>query len=246
MKYYHILTHKQKNNKNDFNFSKNVIKYVKNQKGRKVMEQEVNSELREYMQEKIFPIYNKNEKGHGIEHIQKVIKRSLKFAKEQKVNLDMAYTIAGFHDIGHHIDRKKHEQISAEIFMKDENMKRFFTEEQRKTIKEAIEDHRASSDHEPRSIYGKIVSTADRTIDDIECTIKRAYSYEKNSYKEKSHQEIKEGIYKHLKEKYGLGGYSKVYLKDEEYEESLKMLRKAIENKETFMKMIDDVMLKQD
>lgn len=209
------------------------------------MEQEINPQLRKYMEEKIFPIYNKNEKGHGIEHIQKVIKRSLKFAKEKNANLDMAYTIAGFHDIGHHIDRKKHEQISAEIFIKDENMKKFFTEEQRKTIKEAIEDHRASSNHAPRSIYGKIVSTADRTIDDIEHTIKRAYSYEKNNYKEKTYQEIKEGIYKHLIEKYGAGGYSKVYLKDVEYEEALKRLRKAIENKEEFMKKIDDVVLKQ-
>ena len=37
-----------------------------------------------------------------------------------------------------------------------------------KIIKEAIEDHRASAKNEPRSIYGKIVSTADRnnTVED--------------------------------------------------------------------------------
>ena len=38
----------------------------------------------------------------------------------------------------HYIDRKTHEIISAEIFMKDEKVKQWFTEEQINTIKEAI------------------------------------------------------------------------------------------------------------
>ena len=49
------------------------------------------------------------------------------------------------------------------------------------TIKDAIEDHRASSNHEPRTIYGRIVSTADRTIIDIDNTIRRSYSYGKRN-----------------------------------------------------------------
>lgn len=32
-------------------------------------------------------------------------------------------------------------------------------------MREAVEDHRASSDHEPRTIYGRIVAEADRCID---------------------------------------------------------------------------------
>ena len=43
-------------------------------------------------------------------------------------------------------------------------MKKFFKEEQRKIIAEAIVDHRASLEYEARSIYGKIVSSADREI----------------------------------------------------------------------------------
>ena len=31
-------------------------------------------------------------------------------------------------------------------------------------MKEAVEDHRASASHEPRSIYGKIVAEADRDL----------------------------------------------------------------------------------
>ena len=43
--------------------------------------------------------------------------------------------------------------------------------------KEAVvEDHRASTDHEPRSIYGKIVAEADRIIDP-DITLRRTVQY---------------------------------------------------------------------
>lgn len=142
----------------------------------------MNNELVKYIENEIFPLYNRNEEGHGINHIKTVIKKSLELAKDYDVDLDMVYTIASYHDLGHYIDRKTHEIISAEIFMKDEKIKEYFTDEQRSIIKEAIEDHRASSNHEPRTIYGKIVSTADRTIIDIDNTIKRSYSYGKRNY----------------------------------------------------------------
>ena len=124
---------------------------------------EIDEEIIQYITNKIFPLYSRNEEGHGIEHIKTVIKRSLELAKNYDADLDIVYTIASYHDIGHYIDRKTHEIISAEMFMKDENMKKWFTDEERKIIKEAIEDHRASSNREPRSIYGKIISTAEYT-----------------------------------------------------------------------------------
>ena len=145
------------------------------------MSKKLNNDLKEYIEAEIFPQYDKNEAGHGINHIKTVIDRSLKFAKDYDVDINIVYTIAAYHDLGHHIDRKRHEIISAELFMKDENMKKFFNDEERKIIKEAIEDHRASSDHEPRTIYGRIVSTADRTIIDIDTTIRRSYSYGKRN-----------------------------------------------------------------
>ena len=76
----------------------------------------------------------------------------------------MVYTIASYHDIGHHIDSKTHEIISADIMSKDNNLANFFTPEELITIKEAIEDHRASAKDDPRSIYGRIVSSADRRL----------------------------------------------------------------------------------
>ena len=198
----------------------------------------INTELVKYIENEIFPLYNRNEEAHGIGHIKTVIKRSLELAKNYDVNLDMVYTIASYHDLGHYIDRKTHEIISAEIFMKDEKVRQWFIDDQRNIIKEAIEDHRASSDHKPRSIYGMIISTADRTIVDIDDTIKRSYSYGKRNYAGLSDEEQIERVYEHLTEKYGENGYAKIYLEDKEFDEAIKKLRQALSDKEEFIKRI--------
>ena len=75
---------------------------------------------------------------------------------------DMMYAIASCHDWGKCEDSDKHHLIAANHFMSDEGFKQFFSDEQRKVIKEAIEDHRASAKDDPRTIYGRIVSSADR------------------------------------------------------------------------------------
>ena len=204
----------------------------------------MNKELVNYIEENIFPLYSRNEEGHGINHIKTVIERSLKFAKNYDVNINMCYTIAAYHDLGHFIDRKKHEMISAEMFIKDENMKKFFTNEERKIIKEAIENHRASSNQKPRSIYGMIISTADRTIKDIDTSIIRTYSYGKKHYKEFTEEEQFEEVYRHLKEKFGDNGYAKIYIQDKEYDESIKKLREALSNKKEFIERVKKVIRK--
>ena len=50
----------------------------------------INQELKDYIENNIFPEYNKNEIGHGIEHIKYVIDRSFELVKENNldVNLD--------------------------------------------------------------------------------------------------------------------------------------------------------------
>ena len=201
----------------------------------------MNKELVDYIEKEIFPLYNKNEEGHGLKHIETVIERSLKFAKDYDANIDMVYTIAAYHDLGHHIDRKRHEIISAQIFIEDENMKKWFSDEQRKIIKDAIEAHRASSNHEPRTIYGKIVSTADRTIVKIDNNIKRAYSYIKKNFQEITEEEQIQKVYEHLKDKYGENGYAKVYLEDKEFDEAMKEFRKALQDKDSFIQRIKKV-----
>ena len=195
----------------------------------------INNELKNYIKENIFPEYSKNEPAHNIEHIKYVINRSFKFANTvPDINYDMVYTIAAYHDIGHHIDSQKHEIISGEIMSKDENLKKFFSQEELKVIKEAIEDHRASSDHEPRSIYGKIVSTADRNIT-IEDCLSRTYTYGKKLNPSASDEELYLRAHDVLIKKFGENGYAKFFFKDEEYEKFLKDIRELLSNKKLYI-----------
>ena len=195
----------------------------------------VNEDLKKYIEENIFPEYSKNEKAHNLEHIQYVINRSFKFADTcENINDDMVYTIAVYHDIGHHIDSKRHEIISGEIMSKDNHLKKFFSEEQLQIIREAIEDHRASSNHEPRSIYGKIVSTADRN-NTVEACLRRSYTYNKKLHPDFSDEQTFEDAYQHLVMKFGENGYAKFFFQDEEYEQFLKEIRTLLSDKKQFI-----------
>lgn len=198
----------------------------------------INKELKKYIEKNIFPIYDKNEKGHGIEHIKYVIKRSFELIKENNldVNYDMVYTIASFHDIGHHIDSKKHEIISAEIMSKDKNLEKFFSNQELVTIKEAIEDHRASAKDDPRSIYGKIVSSADRNNTIEDCLV-RTYTYGKKLNPNATDNELYERAYDVLVNKFGEDGYAKFYFKDKQYEDFLKDIRELLKDKEKYIEI---------
>ena len=184
----------------------------------------INRKLKNYIDKNIFPEYSKNDDAHNLDHIKYVIKRSIKFAKNiPNINMDIVYTAAAYHDIAHHIDAKNHEKLSSEIFEKDNNMKNFFKEEEIHIIKEAIYDHRASSTNEPRNIYGKIVSSADRNTD-IESIIKRTYGYRIKRNPNAPLDEIIEESRLHIIDKFGKDGYAKekMYFKDEEYDKFLK------------------------
>lgn len=197
----------------------------------------INSKLKEYIEENVFKEYSKNEKAHGINHINYVIERSFELVKENNldVNLDMVYVIASYHDIGHHIDSKNHEIVSADIMSKDKKLNSFFSKEELNIIKEAIEDHRASSNHEPRSIYGKIVSSADRN-NTIEDCLERTYFYGKKLNPSLTDEELFERAYEVLVNKFGENGYAKFYFKDSKYENFLKDIRKLLKDKDKFIK----------
>lgn len=196
----------------------------------------VNQKLQQYIEENIFPSYQKNDAGHNLEHIKYVIDRSFQLVEENEldVNLDMVYTIASYHDIGHYIDSKKHEIISAEIMFQDEKLKEFFTKEELKTVKEAIEDHRASSNKDPRSIYGKIVSSADRS-NTVEDCLSRTYTYGKKLDPKATDEELFLRAHEVLLKKFGENGYAKFYFKDSIYEKFLTDLRELLADKENYI-----------
>lgn len=200
--------------------------------------EKIDKKVKEYIENNVLPEYDKNEQGHGINHIEYVIRRSFELIEQNnlEVDINMVYVIATYHDIGHHIDRKNHEKVSAEIMSKDENLEEFFDDEQLRIIEEAIEDHRASSEHDPRSIYGKIVSSADRN-NTVEQCLERTYTYGKKHEPEATDKELYERSYDALNRKFGYNGYAKFYFKDEQYENFLKDIRKLLENKENFCKV---------
>ena len=196
----------------------------------------INKDLKTYIENNIFPLYEKNEQGHGINHIKYVIERSFELVKENKldVNLDIVYTVAAYHDIGHHIDPKKHEIISADIMIKDKNLELFFSKEELKIIKEAIEDHRASNDKEPRSIYGKIISSADRNTS-IDASLLRTYTYGKKLDSSLTDDELYLRAYDVLVNKFGDNGYAKFYFKDQKYEKFLQEIRSLLKDKDKYL-----------
>ena len=203
----------------------------------------INQELKKYIEETILPKYEKNDKAHNLEHINYVTNRSLKFADNIKdINYDMVYTIASYHDIAHHIDAKNHEKLSSEILTNDNNLKKFFDEEQIKIMAEAVYDHRASLETEPRSIYGKIISSADRNTD-IDNILRRTYQYRIKHNPEYSLEEIIEESKQHIIDKFGHKGYAveKMYFKDIEYEKFLNDVKTLTEDNDLFIKRYKEV-----
>ena len=206
----------------------------------------IRKEIIQHIEREIFPLYERNEKGHGINHIKEVINRSFDLIKDLDVNKEMVYVIASYHDLGHFIDAKTHEIISAKMLEEDKKLENWFSKEQIQIMKEAVEDHRASCTHIPRSIYGKIISSADRTLLNIDDCIKRCYSYGKKHTPEKTEEEQIERVHEHLSEKYGKDGYAKCYIKDEAFDKSLENLQKALENKEEFIRRVKEVIKREE
>ena len=199
--------------------------------------EDVNVELKKYIVEQVLPEYAKNDAGHQMDHIGYVIERSLRFATSatEPINLDMVYTIAAYHDVGHHIDAKNHEKVSADILLKDQKLREFFDGEQMRIMADAIVDHRSTSDVEPRTIYGKIVSSADRNTSVLE-PLWRTYEYRKEHTPNASLDEIIEESRKHLLEKFGPEGYAKrkMYVNDLDYEKFLKDITELASDKPRF------------
>ena len=123
------------------------------------------------------------------------------------------------------------------MLLADNNLKQFFTEEQINIMAEAVYDHRASMKDEPRSIYGKIVSSADRNII-LDVPLKRTYSYTVAHNPSFSLEEVIEEARRHLLNKFGRKGYAteKMYFEDLDYKKFLEDITELAEDKDLFKK----------
>lgn len=75
----------------------------------------MNKELINYIETGIIPKYSEFDKGHGIDHVRSVIDESLKLAVNCNVNLDYAYVIAAYHDLGLCEGRELHHIVSGKF-----------------------------------------------------------------------------------------------------------------------------------
>lgn len=192
------------------------------------------------VERQILPRYNAFGESHGLRHVTRVIKNSLRLADVTGADIDMVYVIAAYHDLGMEGPRAIHHLTSGKILMADARLKRWFNADQLKVMKEAVEDHRASSSRQPRSIYGKIVAEADRDIDVHEIFL-RAIQYGKENDPDKTVEEHWERFAQHMDEKYSNNGYIKLWIPNSPNEKALKELRNIIEDKKLLRKAFDDI-----
>ena len=185
---------------------------------------EVTESLKKYAEEEILPLYENCDAAHGPEHIRTVIENSLELAETLDVDIDMVYTVAVYHDVGVRYGRKDHEETSAKWLREDETLKRWFTEEQIQTMKEAVEDHRASRQEPPRNLYGRIVSEADRDLEP-ERIVRRCTEYGLEYFPEMTVEQQIDRTADHIREKYGEGGYLHLWLPCPKNERGLATLR---------------------
>ena len=190
-----------------------------------------------YLYQQIIPIYRHFDQAHQMDHVETIIINSLEIAKEYDVDMDMVYVIACFHDIGIKYGRNDHHLTGGLFLYKDEELKKYFTEEQRIIMKEAVEDHRASNEHEPRSIYGKIIAEADRDIDP-NIVILRTVQYSLKHYSELDFEEHFQRAYNHIEEKYGPNGYLKLWLETKKNREGLNQIHQLLKNKNEIKSII--------
>ena len=204
------------------------------------MKQQVSLEIMEVVERQILPRYNAFGESHGLRHVTRVIKNSLRLADVTGADIDMVYVIAAYHDLGMEGPRAIHHLTSGKILMADARLKKWFNADQLKVMKEAVEDHRASSSRQPRSIYGKIVAEADRDIDVHEIFL-RAIQYGKENDPDKTVEEHWERFAQHMDEKYSNNGYIKLWIPNSPNEKALKELRNIIEDKKLLRKAFDDI-----
>ncbi len=158
-----------------------------------------------------------------------VIEQSRAIAADLDVDMNMVYTIAAYHDAGLTADRKTHHLVSGTTMREDMRLRDWFSEEQIETMAQACEDHRASSNHEPRSIYGKIVAEADRFIDP-DTIILRTVQYGLANYPELDKEGHWHRTLNHLHEKYAEGGYLRLWFDNSPNVARLNSLRQIIKN----------------
>ena len=206
--------------------------------------QNLTSELIDYIDAEVLPRYNAFDKAHNRKHAITVLVKSVQLAQHYDVSTAMVYTIAAFHDLGLVEGREHHHTASARIIREDKRLKELFTAEEIEIMADAVEDHRASSSKPPRTIYGKIVAEADRIIDST-TIMTRTIQYGLSHYPELSEEGHIERAVAHIKEKYGEGGYMKLWIPESDNADRLKEFRTLIKDEQQLIVRLQQIYNKE-
>ena len=205
-----------------------------------MIDKNVSLDLMEFIETEILPRYANFDQANRLSHVNNVIKQSLDLARKIGADINMAYAIAAYHDLGLEGPRAIHHVTSGKILLADNRLRRWFSTDKIKIMKEAVEDHRASASHAPRSIYGKIVAEADRELDPM-VVFKRIILYGKDHYSEMSKEQQWKRFTEHLKDKYSNTGYIKLWIPGSSNEKKLKEIREYINNPVKLREIFDQM-----
>ena len=187
----------------------------------------INPEIKKYIYEEIVPRYREFDDAHKEDHALTVIAQAMHLLDGRDewvsshectdpfwltaVDENMLLAAAACHDLGLVNGRDNHHMDSGVIIRSDSRLAQWFTSEQIETIAQAAEDHRASGKGAPRSIYGMIVAEADRVIDG-ETIIRRTIQFGFKHYPDLDREGHIARAIAHLHEKYGRGGYLRLWI----------------------------------
>ena len=176
----------------------------------------IHKEIKEHILKNIKPCYKNFDKAHSISHFNFVTKNCVEYGTElikqgENVDLEIAYVVGAYHDIGILNGREGHAKSSAVYVRNDEFLKTIYPAETIELIAQAVEDHSSHLEYEPRSIYGKIVADADRN-NTCYLVFSRPTKYGLKHDAHLSREEQIERVYDFVQNKFGRNGYVKYQL----------------------------------
>ena len=216
----------------------------------------MNTGFERYIYEEVVPRYSAFDAAHKEDHALTVIEQAMmliqgrdawleenKNAAEiwsSEINPSILLAAAACHDLGLVNGRERHHLDSGEIIRNDARLREWFDSDQIETIAQAAEDHRASGTSAPRSIYGMLVAEADRVIDG-ETIIRRTLQFGLKHYPGLDRDAHIARAVEHLNEKYGRGGYLKLWIPWSDNAVRLAALQDLIADSEALLKEINRI-----
>lgn len=202
--------------------------------------EQVSLDLMEFVERNILKRYNAFDAAHNINHAQRVIRGSIKLAQRMGADINMAYVVAAYHDLGLEVERATHHIESGKILKADRRLDKWFSAQQIEIMRQAVEDHRASASRAPRNIYGKIVAEADRDLEPMS-VIRRTIQFGLAHYPEKTKEEHWDRFVEHLQQKYSSAGYIKLWIAGSDNEQNLRELRSIINDRQQLRQIFEQI-----